>query len=193
MRTKVRNDNKEITITVNRVELNWLYRQMSSGRDRAAALVEQYKGPQADGKADQIANAQARHHELSQVVQALKDLLDEGVRSRANIVFMKEELMEAIDLVEDDVDALAAISRKLEDLPREEDYRLTFDRDTVKVIIELIEKDLQNFRSHIIPTYEKANQEDFKDPIQTKAYFINKARKAKDTLDNLKHRMEKQL
>jgi hypothetical protein len=106
---------------------------------------------------------------------------------------MRAELEEAQELVGDNQGALDEITKRLKELPVEEPYIISFDRATLKFVVSLVEKDLHKFRSSIIPNYEKASEEEFKDIIQTKTFWVNKARKSKDVLDKLKVKLEKGL
>jgi hypothetical protein len=165
---------------------------MMSGKDRAeGALKLQTDSGKAD--ADKVFELKKQIDELLVLTNSLKDRLDEGERQRAKLAFMRAELEEAQELVGDNQGALDEITKRLKELPVEEPYIISFDRATLKFVVSLVEKDLHKFRSSIIPNYEKASEEEFKDIIQTKTFWVNKARKSKDVLDKLKVKLEKGL
>lgn len=172
------------TVTFTRIETNWLYQQMESARGRASALLSEKPDDQ---------EARMYSDELEAICMKLKDQMTAGERQRAKLSYMKEELEEARELVGEDEKALEEISNRLSNLPKEEPYLMTFDRPTVKFIVKIVENDLQNFRAHIIPKYEKANDSDFTDAVQTKTFWVNKARKSKTILEQLKQKLERVL
>ncbi len=181
---------KELHITMTRIELNWLYRQLEAGKDKAEGYILKLQGPQSEDKAEEIGEAVKQRDYLLSLCSFCKDALDYGERQRAKLAFMRTELEEARELVGDNENALTAIRDRIDALPKEEPYKITVDRPMVKFILKLIENDLHKFRSSIIPKYESSSEEDFKDVIQTKTFWINKARKSKDVLDALKSKLE---
>lgn len=186
------------TLVFTRMELTWLMRQMEAGRDRADGIIKTYSGDVisrtklADEQRAQLDEAQQHRETLERLVQDMKDRLAEGERQRLAIYNMKMDLEEAFDLVDEDSGKQEVMNR-LKQLPKQEDYRIQFDRTTIKFTLKLIENDLHKFRSQIIPNYEKAPPEQFEDPIQTKSYWVNKARKSKEILESLKSKLEKKL
>ena len=130
--------------------------------------------------------------ELSSLTNVIKDHLDAGDAQRLKLDDMRKELNEAFDLVEED-SAKELILKRLKELPKEEPYRVQFDRGTAKFTLKLIENDLHKFTSQVIPTYEKADASEFTDAIQTKTYWVNKAKQSKGILEQLKIKLEKAL
>lgn len=191
-------DGKVYTVVFSRMELVWLMRQLESGRDRADGIIKTYSG-------DAISKVKATEEQLAQLREAtqhkdaldklilnMKDNLTAGERNRLALHNTKLDLEEALELAEEQ-SAKDEATKQLALLPQEEDYKIQFDRGTIKFTLKLLENDLLKFRTQIIPTYEKADPGEFKDPIQTKSYWVNKARKSKDLLDSLKIRLEKKL
>lgn len=186
-------EEKTFAINLKRVELSWLHRQIALGRDKAEENLKHLHGPLSDDKVKERTKTRIFFDDLSKQTQTMKDALDAGTLNRIKAQEIREELEEAIELIGEDGEALTAINIQLEKLPKEEDYRISFTRDSAKFTIEIIEKDLQRFRSHVIPSYEKRNAIEYTDPIRTKTYWINKARKAKTILEVFKTKLEKEL
>lgn len=191
-------DAKIYTVVFNRIELTWLMRQLEAGRDRADGIIKTYSG-------DAISKVKATEEQLAQLKEAhqhkdvldalivnIKDRLAVGERERLAMHNMRLDLLEAMELAEEQ-SAKDEAAKRLGQLPQEEEYKIQFDRGTVKFTLRLLENDLLKFRAQVIPAYEKAAPEDFEDPIQTKSYWVNKARKSKDILESLKIRLEKKL
>lgn len=187
------------TLLFSRIELTWLYRQLVAGRDRADGIIKTYSGNAIDKaklsaeQEAQLKEAQSHKAELDRLTQAIKDRLDFGDKERLAIVNHKADLEEALELVEEE-SAKIEIQKQLTHMPEAESYKVQFDRATIKFTLKLIENDLHKFRSQVIPNYEKANPDDFKDdPIHTKSFWVNKAKKSKAILDTLKTKLEKTL
>lgn len=185
-------EERVFTVVFNRTELFWLYRQLASGRDRAEARTKQFTGELSPEQNAELTQAVKYFEELKKLVQGVKDSLDNGEREKMKLQALKEDLTEALDLVEEET-AKEEIHKRLHDLPKEEDYRIAFDRETCKFTVALVENDLHKFRSQVIPEYEKMAAEEFTDPIQTKSYWVNKARKSKEILEKLKIKLERAL
>lgn len=173
------------TIAVSRVELQWMFRQFKSATERAEALVK----PPANPTTEQV----KLYDETKRVSQMLQDQLADGRRQKLELEALKEELNDAVELVGDDDIALNAIEDRLAALPKEEDYKLTFDRETAKFILKLLEKDIQTFFGKVIPNTQARPDSDFTDPVQTKQYWVNRAKRARDILEALKIRLERHL
>lgn len=186
---------KVFTVVFTRIELNWLYRQLMTGRDRAAATISALSGPVAtitDEQRAQLSEAREHHDALQALTDNIREIMDQGDKHRLKIKDIRDNLEEAKGLVEEE-SALEEIERRLMAMPTEEPYRVQFDRATVKFTLRLVENDLQKFRTHIIPTYENSKPEDHKDPVQTKSYWVNKSRQSKAILESLKAKLEKTL
>jgi len=190
---------KTFTIVFTRIELTWLYRQLCAGKDKAEGIIKTHGGgdviSQAKATEAQVKeHAEARVHfeELTRLTQIMKERLDAGEKERLQLVNIRMDLMEATELVEEK-SAKEAITNRLAELPAEEPYRIQFDKGTCKFTLRLIESDLHKFRSQVIPQYEASKPEDYTDDIQTKSYWVNKARKSKAILDGLKTKLEKAL
>lgn len=187
---------KTSTINFHRLEMVWLYRQIKTASDKAQAIINNYSGPVKDGWTgpEKAALHEAQEHgdQLLALSQSIKDILVAGDKNRLMLRDQEAALNEAFGLVEED-SAKHEIMARLKALPKEEPYRVKFDRGTIKFTLKLVESDLQKFRASVIPTYEKADPSEFKDPIETKSYYVNKARAAKDTLEKLKEKLEREL
>ncbi len=179
------------TINMQRLEIQWLHRHLTSAMQQALAQLESLKGPQA--VPNEVASVEEYYLEIQRLTGALHDRLVTGNKERLDIVQLKDELEDAYSLVGDNPDAKAEIDKRLADLPKEETYRITFDKETAKLTLKMLEKDLTHFRQHVIPGYEKKDSTEFKDVIQTKLFWINKAIRAKDILDGLKSKIEREL
>lgn len=177
-------------VTLTRVELNWLYRQLLSGKDKAHSIVQTYTGPLSEDRTKELNEAQQHLDELIKLTNAIKDRLDLGDKERLQVNDLRQELEEALELAPS---SAVAIRKRLEALPKETEYKMQFDRETLKFTQKLVENDLQKFRLHVIPNYEKAEPSEFKDPIQTKEFWVNKARKSKAILENLNIKLGKAL
>jgi len=173
------------TIPVSRVELQWFFRQFKAAEEKAQKLVTPPASPTTD-----VVNL---YEETKRVALMLADLLDNGKKNKLELESLREELQDARQLVGGDKKALQAIKDRLEALPKEEDYKITFDRDTAKFAIKLLEKDIQSFFGRVIPNTEAKPDSDFPDPVQTKTYWINRAKRARDILEALKIRLEKHI
>lgn len=178
------------TVEMTRIELNWLYRQLLSGRDKAHAIVKSYTGPLSEDRHKELVEATKHFDEIDALCVSIKDRLDAGDLERLKLNDLKAELEEALEL---SPSAAVEIRKRLDDLPKETPYRIQFDRETLKFTLKLVENDLRKFRESVIPNYEKADPGDFKDPIQTKEFWVNKARKSKNILDQLRVKLEKAL
>lgn len=189
---------KEFTIVLSRVELNWMYRQLSAGKEKAEAICKRYDGedvlakPLTEEQTKERDAARIYYAELVTLTAGMRDLLDEGERTRLKLRDLREDLDEAFSLVEEDA-AKQEVLNRLKDLPKEEPYRVTFDRTTAKFTLQLLEQDINKFRSQVIPNYEKTDASEFTDPIMTKSYWINKSRSSKAILEGMKVKLEKML
>ena len=163
------------TITMNRLEMQWLHRQLLS-------VKEKYE---AKGDADNAGK-------MAPLVIQCADLLANGVTERDNLYTLRLELEDAIVLNEEP-QAVVEARKRLDALPTEETYRVTFDRDTAKFALRNIDNEIKWIRETNIPNLEKRKNEDFADPVMTKSYYINKAKKAKRILEEFKKRLEKEL
>lgn len=186
------------TAVLTRIELTWLHRQLSACRDMVVGKLKTYSGDvisknkASEEELKEMAETQKQKDELDKLVQTLVDRLDLGNRERLQIVNLLHDLQEAYELAEEDSAKTEAFNR-IQALPEEEDYRIQFDRHTVKFTLALIEKDLHKFRTEIIPAYENADAGEFEDPIMTKSYWVNKSKKSKGILESLKTKLEKLL
>lgn len=204
---------KNFTVKFSRIEINWLYRQLMAGHDRAVGLIKTYDDIMAKDyeqrppaipedynrfrclSEEQIAEyetAVKHRDELKLLTTAIADRMFQGDKERLGIVNLKTDLEEALTLAEEE-SAKEEARKRLAALPAEESYNISFDRATCKFTLKLIENDLQKFRAHVIPAYEQAEASTFKDPVQTKSYWVNKARQSKTILENLKEKLEKNL
>lgn len=155
--------------------MRWLHRQLH-------AVKERYE---AKGEAALAA-------EVTPLVITCADLLDKGVTQKDQLMTLRTELEEAIQLCEEK-EAVVEARRRLDELPTEEDYRVTFDRQTAKFALQQLDFEIKWLRETNIPNLEKRKVEEFTDPVMTKSYYINKAKKAKRILEELKKKLEKEL
>jgi len=191
-------ENRSFTVILTRMELTWLYRQLLSGLDRAKGVIQEYGGgvlradPVTPAQQEMVDEAEKYKTELEPLTANIKERLDIGEKERLNLVNLRADLDEAFELVEED-SAKQEILNRLKEIPKEEPYRIQFDRATAKFTLKLVENDLQKFNQQVIPNYQKAKLEDFTDKIQTKSYWVNKAKRSKEILEQLKIKLEKSL
>lgn len=179
---------EQFTINMTRLETQWLHRHYTSAMQQVLAQLQQSPpaSPDSVGMNEYFV-------ELERLTGLLHERLVTGNKERLDIVQLKDELEDAYSLVGDNAEARREITKRLADLPKEEVYRITYDQETAKLTLKMLEKDLTHFRAHVIPGYEKKDPADFKDIIQTKTFWINKAIRAKDILDGLKSKIEREL
>ena len=108
----------------------------------------------------------------------------EEVKSQEEIAADRQRLAAAADLME--------LSMALQ---KAETIKLTLNRPVIKFVLKLVEQDLHKFRSEIIPKYEKASPDEFKDSpsYMGKEYWVKKSTKAKEMLEGFKRKLEKGL
>ena len=178
------------TIPVTREEVQFLFRHYERGRQAAEAQVKQFVGPLNEDKTAELNQAQSFLDDMTRLVGILKDQLTKGTQDFLKLESARNELLEALDL---NPYATVEIRKRLDDLPKEESYSITFDRNSAKFTLDIIEKELTKLRTVTIPGYEKKPDTDFTDVIQSKTYWINKATKAKNILDKFKVKIEKEM
>ncbi len=181
---------EQFTLIFSRIEIQWLHRQLMNGRLMAEGAMKQFTGPLSEDKTAKLNEIKVQYDEIARLEQAVLDRIQLGDQERLKLVNLKSDLEEAMEL---NPEASLEIRRRLDSLPKEETYNITFDRETAKFTLALVEKDLTKFKTHTIPNYEKKDASDFKDPVQNKTYWVNKAHKAKTVLDALKSKIEVEL
>lgn len=190
---------KEYTIKLHRKELTWLHRHLYEGQLKLEGKIKGLnENPQRSEKQDDELGEQIKAKEqVESLCQSLKDRLNNADTQRIKLLAMKEELDEALELVEGDLSNELNVKEKLKELEGHfeslDNFKITFDRASVKFTVRLLDADLDRFRHKIIPAYDKAKEEDFKDPIKTKRYYMNKSRSAKLILEGFKKKLEKGL
>lgn len=168
------------SIILSRLEMQWLHRQVVATRDSL------------EGKLKEVDDQGLRNdlEFFSKMSLEMQDRLNKGDLERLAVMNLRNELEEAVIFCEEP-EARAEANKRLADLPTEETYRLIFGRDQVKFTIKMLDKDIQWLYGSAIPNYEK--RDDYTDPIMTKSYYVNKAKRAKEILSNLKARLEREL
>lgn len=178
------------TVTLTRTETNWLHRQLQSGVDVTEGLMKQFTGPLSTDKNKELTELQVQRDELSRLAQVLSDMLANGERTRAKISYMREEYEEALLL---NPEASVQIREELDVLPKEEPYRVGFNRHTLKMTLDLVNRDIVRYQTKTIKHYEESKDEEYVNPIFNKTYYVNKARKEKTILEELKKKLEREL
>lgn len=173
---------KQFTLVLNRVEMNWLHRQLKAGKEKSEALLQ----------AEHTAEGQVEFDTFSKLCLASSDMIFHGESNRLKLASLRQELEEAI-LICEEPEAVIEARKQLDNLPTEEDYRVTFDRDTAKFTIKMLDKEIEWIRKTNLPNLEKRDAKLFPDKIQTKSYYINKAKRAKAILEGLRKRLEQEL
>lgn len=167
------------TIMLNRLEMQWLHRQVVSARDKL-------EGKLKNGPAAELHNIQKDLDFFSKIALEMNDRINNGDAEKLKILNLRTELEEAITLCEEP-EAIEEAKKRLDNLPKEEQYRVIFGKDQLKFTIKMLDKDIMWLYGKSIPNYEK--RDDYTDPVMTKSYYINKAKKAKGILSNLKARL----
>lgn len=180
----------EFSVNIERIHLQWLHRQLMSSAKAAKAKIDSLQGPQAKDVSQELKEVSEYHSEVERLIQLTGDRLEQGTKDHLGIMTMKEELEEAMEL---NPEAAVEIRNRLESLPKEEPYRITFDQNTARMVLKMLENDLQKFKQHVIPSYLKREESEFKDPVLNKTYWVNKAHKAVRTLDMLRKKIEEEL
>ncbi len=174
------------TIILSRMEVNWLYRQLRSQLQKAEALKKD-KPEGTEGAA-----IQNDIDVLTKLIISCKDLVDQGEVNRLGLDNLKRDLQDALIFCEEP-EAKAEAQNQLDNLPKEEDYRVTFDRETAKFTLKMLIKEIEWIRATNIPNLEKRDAALFEDKILTRSYYINKAKRAKSILEEMKKKLEKEL
>jgi hypothetical protein len=182
-------EEKSYTVKFDRRETVWLHKELS--REKDVALKNAQIANQ-NGKHDEQAKLVTYADELTRFTNLIKDGLNGGTKEFLAINAAREELEEAKELVEDAA-VIALIDEKLKELKKDEVYKITFNRETIKFTLKIVEDDLQRYRHYVIPSYQKKDDSAFTDPIQTKKYWVNKSIKAKTILEALLAKLEKEL
>jgi hypothetical protein len=164
---------RQFTIVMSRIEMQWLHRQLTNVKEKYEAKGEV-----------------AAVNELTPLIITCADLLDKGITEKDRLMSLRQELEDAI-LYCEEPEAVVEARRRLDELPKEETYKVTFDRQTAKFALRQVEFEIKWLREVNIPNLEKRTE--YPDKIMTKSYYINKAKKAKTILEEFKKRLEKEL
>jgi hypothetical protein len=162
--------------------MEWIHRQVANVREKVEAKMK-------EKASEELRNEFAT---LTNLVIGAKDHLIKGDAQRLNILRYREELEDSIPLIEEK-EAVIEARKRLDTLPLEEEYRITFDRDTAKFVIKLLDKEINWIQQTNLPNLEKRKSEDFTDSVMTKSYYINKTKKAKSILEEMRKDLEKGL
>lgn len=191
-------NDRKLHIQLNRVEFNWLYRHLLHEKDKRTAVIKTYSGDAiSKNKASEeqlalLKVAETEAEEITQLSDKMASILSLGDRRRLELNDVRRNLNDAFDLC-DEESAKAEVMARLKALPKEEMYTIDFVRQTIKFTLNFVENDLHKFRSQVIPNLEKKDAGDFKDPIETKSYYLNRARRDKKLLEELKVKLERAL
>jgi hypothetical protein len=162
--------------------MEWIHRQVANVREKVEAKMK-------EKASEELRNEFVT---LTNLVIGAKDHLIKGDAQRLNILRYREELEDSIPLIEEK-EAVIEARKRLDTLPLEEEYRITFDRDTAKFVIKLLDKEINWIQQTNLPNLEKRKSEDFTDSVMTKSYYINKTKKAKSILEEMRKDLEKGL
>lgn len=172
----------DVTVVWKRIQMEWIHRQVANVREKVEAKMK-------EKASEELRNEFAT---LTNLVIGAKDHLIKGDAQRLNILRYREELEDSIPLIEEK-EAVIEARKRLDTLPLEEEYRITFDRDTAKFVIKLLDKEINWIQQTNLPNLEKRKSEDFTDSVMTKSYYINKTKKAKSILEEMRKDLEKGL
>ena len=127
---------------------------------------------------------------LLQASRRLIDLVDSGARRRLLIVDEIEALRDDLECVEES--EKAAIQALIDSAPASEEYKLDIDRTALKEIVRILDEQIDNIRTFLIPSYLKKDDSSFKQP-KTKVYYVNRLKKNKEILERLAIKCRKRL
>lgn len=198
----------KFTEEFSRTEMNWFYRHLQAEQDKAMKKINSMKGGEkvlSNTQHDELAKLNSFSEELSRFIVLVGDVRANSDRAKHAILLQKEILEEAIELIDINDQSLEADRKRLDAaaemqnisvaLSNAEKIKLTLDRPVIKFVLKLLERDLHNFRSAIIPNYEKSSPDDYKDApsYMQKEYWVAKAIKSKEILEVFKRKLEKGL
>lgn len=187
---------KEFTVVeFTRKEINIYYRRVQMIKfvleQRIKKLTDRPSPIKLTDKENkQLTEYRVELDQMTTMEKTTKDFIEQGLKNRIKLIALRDELEEALELVEEP-EAKKQARHALANLPKEENYRLSFDRESLAYFIKMFEGDIQKMRNTVIPNYQKMNHSDFEDKIQTKTYYVNKAKKDKETLDALVDKLRK--
>lgn len=171
-----------ITIVTDRLEVNFLHRSFQAERDKRAQKILEKEDTELRVEMDN----------LSKLVLQTEDLMREGDSNRLRLLNLRKDLEDALIFCEEP-NAVIEARKRLDNLPKDEEYRLTFDRSTAKFVMQLLEAEIHWLRYKNIPTIQARDASKFTDVIETKTYYINKAKRAATILEGMKVKIEKEL
>lgn len=186
---------KQVHLMLDRHEVMYLWERVSGAMKVAQNIINNLTGPvnvHTDEQAAQLKAAREMEEALKQPVGEMMGILAAGDKQRLNIQDIRKELTEALDLVEED-EAKAAIHETLGKLPKDEPYRITMERDAGKHTLEMVERDILNYQTKVIPHHEKMDKSAFADKMFTKSYYVNLKKKEKTILEGLRSKIMKEL
>lgn len=185
------------TMVFDRHEINWLYRRIKAARDRAVMIIQKYSLTSAqvsETEQEELKAARENNQFLHDQVQQMENLLEDGLRRMGALTIRREELKDNLTLC-DEQHVKDRIQNELEALAYEEEYRITMDRQTLKFVAKLVEKQISDIKTKLIPHYTNASTEHFENAENpmSRSYYINKHTRTKVMLEKLQVRIEKRL
>lgn len=184
------------TVEFSRDELEWLQLHVKEAQDKTCGLITKLIEPAGKTLSSEqnveLTNLTNHKESCEKFLVHITDVLRDHDVKRLVLQDAKRELEEARELC-DEPEAREEARQALLGLPANPSITVTFDRSTLKFALNHIEIDLQKLRASIIPKYEKMKPEEFPDKIRTQSYYVNKARKGKNTLERMKTKLEKGL
>lgn len=186
------------TMVFDRYEINWLYRRIKGARDRAVAVQQKYNLTSMKAvteiELEELKAARENNQFLHDQTQQMETLLEDGLRRMGALTIRREELKDNLTLC-DEQHVRDRIQNELEALAYEEEYRITMDRQTLKFVSKLVEKQILDIKTKLIPHYTNASTEHFENAENpmSRSYYINKHTRTKVMLEKLQVRIEKRL
>lgn len=186
---------KQVNLMLDRHEVMYLWERISGAMKVAQGIINSLTGPvnvHTDEQAAKLKSARAMEEALKQPVGEMMGILAAGDKHRLNLQDIRKELNEALELVEED-EAKEAIHATLKKLPTAEPYRVTMEREAAKHTLEMVERDILNYQTKVIPEHEKMLPSQFEDKMFTKSYYINLKKKEKTILEGLRGKIMKEI
>ncbi len=187
-------------ISLSHIQVFWFFRQVVAYRNKVDAKIKSLTGEFSDEAMQKEYQGYCKEREE---LEAMAGKLEYLVYLRKNLHDAEVELKDAITCNDNEEakakakDSLEKVQNQLSTLPeRDEDmiHDIPFsDRASIKFVLAITEADIQKFKLHVIPHYENAKDTDYPDPVETRIYYVNKAKKSRDILEQLKIKLEKAL
>jgi hypothetical protein len=189
-----KNRSKKTKATLERREVMWMYRKCKEGLDKAEGQMKRYQGRTDLSELEKFAleTAQQGGPFLLEMTRLLEGVLNRGAEERMGMEAKKAELKGVMEFAEEE-DVKMKAQEEIASIPEKEGYDFVMDRPMAKFFLDMVEGGLEQIRAHVIPKYESEDPANFPNPLMTKSYYINKAKKTKLMLEGIRSTLEKAL